>query len=68
MDKETGISWIEIEKQVHSFVVVDKMHPQADTIHGVLAELLRLMIDEGYVPNKRFILHCLDQVEVIDNS
>lgn len=68
VDKETGISWIEIEKQVHSFVVDDKMHPQADTIHGVLAELLRLMIDEGYVPNKRFILHCLDQVEVIDSS
>lgn len=59
--KETGISWIEIEKKVHSFVVEDKMHPQADNIYGVLAHLFRLMVDEGNVPDKRFILYYLDQ-------
>ncbi|KAK9291745.1 hypothetical protein L1049_019695 [Liquidambar formosana] len=59
--KETGISWIEIDKKVHSFVVEDRMHPQAETIYGVLAELFRLMTDEGYVPDKRFILYYLDQ-------
>ncbi|XP_015570528.1 pentatricopeptide repeat-containing protein At3g05340 [Ricinus communis] len=59
--KETGISWIEIEKKVHSFVVEDKKHPQAEIIYGVLAELFRLMIDEGYVPDKRFILYYMNQ-------
>lgn len=49
--KETGISWIEIENKVQSFVVGDRMHPQAEIIYGVLAELYRLMTDEGYVPN-----------------
>ncbi|PQQ06519.1 pentatricopeptide repeat-containing protein [Prunus yedoensis var. nudiflora] len=49
--KETGISWIEIENEVQSFVVGDRMHPQAEIIYGVLAELYRLMTDEGYVPN-----------------
>lgn len=65
VDKETGISWIEIEKEVHSFVVDDRMHPQADTVYGILSELLRLMIDEGYVPDKRFILHYFDQDEKV---
>ena len=59
--KERGISWIEIEKKVHSFVVWDRMHPQSEIIYGVLAELFRLMTDEGYVPDKRFILYYLDQ-------
>ncbi|GMN43839.1 hypothetical protein TIFTF001_013039 [Ficus carica] len=32
----------------------DRMHPQAEMIYGVLAELLKLMIDEGHVPDKRW--------------
>ncbi|XWS58196.1 hypothetical protein CRYUN_Cryun08bG0014000 [Craigia yunnanensis] len=54
--KETGISWIEIEKKVHSFVVQDRTHPQAEVIYGVLEELFGLMLDEGYMPDRRFIL------------
>ncbi|KAB2630169.1 pentatricopeptide repeat-containing protein [Pyrus ussuriensis x Pyrus communis] len=50
--KETGISWIEIEKKVQSFVVGDRMHPQAEPIYRVLGELFRLMTDEGYVPDE----------------
>ncbi|KAJ6434427.1 hypothetical protein OIU84_018024 [Salix udensis] len=45
--KETGISWIEIENNLHSFAVEDKMHPQAEIIYGVLAGLYWHMIDEG---------------------
>lgn len=53
--KETGISWIEVENEVHSFVVEDRMHPQAEMIYGVLAKLFGPMVDEGYVPDKRFV-------------
>ncbi|KAK9919827.1 hypothetical protein M0R45_028402 [Rubus argutus] len=63
VEKETGNSWIEIEKKVQSFVVGDQMHPQTEIIYRVLAELLRLMKDEGYVPDERFILYYLDQDE-----
>ncbi|GLT41433.1 hypothetical protein SLA2020_154990 [Shorea laevis] len=59
--KEIGISWIEIEKKVHSFVVEDRKHPQAEAIYEVLFELFGLMLDEGYVPDKRFILYFVDQ-------
>ncbi|KAK7337791.1 hypothetical protein VNO77_18378 [Canavalia gladiata] len=59
--KEVGISWIEIEKKVNSFVVGDKMHPQADIIFWVLSGLLKHLKDEGYVPDKRCILYYLNQ-------
>lgn len=57
--KETGMSWIEVEKEVHSFVVEDMSHPQADYIYQVLGELIAFMIEEGYVPDKRFLLYDL---------
>ena len=59
--KEVGISWIEIEKKVNSFVVGDKLHPQADVIYCVLSGLLKHLKDEGYVPDKKCILYYLDQ-------
>ena len=34
VSKETGMSWIEIEKKVQSFVVGDKMHAQSGNIYG----------------------------------
>ncbi|WJX85425.1 hypothetical protein P8452_67881 [Trifolium repens] len=59
--KEVGISWIEIEKKVSSFVVGDKLHPQADIIFWVLSGLLKHLKDEGYVPDKKCILFYLEQ-------
>ncbi|CAN1784080.1 Pentatricopeptide repeat-containing protein At3g05340 [Linum perenne] len=56
VSKEIGISWIEIEKKVHSFVVEDRMHPQGEEIYKGLMELLGNMVDEGYVPDKRWLL------------
>ncbi|KAL3538102.1 hypothetical protein ACH5RR_001468 [Cinchona calisaya] len=50
--KETGISWIEIEKKIHSFVVADQMHQQGEFIYQILLDLLRHMTDEGYLPDE----------------
>ncbi|XP_057515096.1 pentatricopeptide repeat-containing protein At3g05340 [Amaranthus tricolor] len=61
LSKEPGTSWIEIERKVHSFVVCDQMHPQAETIYSVLAELFLQLVDEGYKPDMKFILHCTGQ-------
>ncbi|KAK2976063.1 hypothetical protein RJ640_024791 [Escallonia rubra] len=61
--KETGISWVEVENKVHSFVVYDQMHSQGEVIYGVLLELFRHMRDEGYVPDKKFILSYSNQDE-----
>lgn len=51
--KDIGVSWIEIEKKVHCFVVDDRMHQDMEAIHTILAQLLRLVFDEGYIPGKR---------------
>ncbi|XP_043709347.1 pentatricopeptide repeat-containing protein At3g05340-like [Telopea speciosissima] len=59
--KEAGMSWIELEKTVHSFVVGDRTHPQSEIIYHVLKELIRLMSDEGYVLDERFLHYDLDQ-------
>ncbi|KAK1584279.1 hypothetical protein Q3G72_031499 [Acer saccharum] len=63
VDKDSGVSWIEIEKKTHSFVVDNRLHPQIEIIYRVLVELFGLMIDEGYVRDKRFIFHYLNQEE-----
>ncbi|KAF7805120.1 pentatricopeptide repeat-containing protein [Senna tora] len=59
--KEVGISWTEIKKKISSFVVGDRLHPQADIIYWILGGLLKHMKDEGYVPDKRYILYHLAQ-------
>ncbi|XP_006851086.2 pentatricopeptide repeat-containing protein At3g05340 [Amborella trichopoda] len=58
--KEAGVSWIEVGRMVHGFVVGDRMHPQAEVIHEELKGLIGLMRDEGYVPDLRFLLHDMD--------
>ncbi|CAN6895200.1 unnamed protein product [Brassica oleracea var. botrytis] len=57
--KETGVSWIEIENQTHRFVADDKLHPQGEAIHDVLSELFVVMIDEGYIHDKR-LFFCMN--------
>ncbi|OVA12572.1 Pentatricopeptide repeat [Macleaya cordata] len=66
MKKETGLSWIEIEKEVHSFVVADRTHPQTEIIYDILGQLCRLMKDEDYVPDKRFSAYDLYQETEFD--
>ncbi|KAF6148316.1 hypothetical protein GIB67_025535 [Kingdonia uniflora] len=45
--KDTGMSWIEIDKKVHTFVVEDTFHSQGEIIYGLLEELYKSMKDEG---------------------
>ncbi|KAK9756743.1 hypothetical protein RND81_01G117900 [Saponaria officinalis] len=61
LPKVTGISWIEIEKKVHSFVVYDQMHPEVEVIYSVLWELYLHMEDEGYKPDERSIRYYIGQ-------
>ncbi|KAI3509197.1 hypothetical protein L1887_24288 [Cichorium endivia] len=58
--KDVGVSWIEVEKKVHKFVVDDRMHLETEVIFRVLVVLFRHLTDEGYVPDKRFILRHWD--------
>eukprot|EP01018_Ginkgo_biloba_P014954 Gb_36806 [translate_table: standard] len=59
--KEPGLSWIEVRNRVHSFVVGDKSHPQADEIYDKLEELIQQMKRSGYMPDKNFVLHDVEE-------
>jgi hypothetical protein len=50
MKKQMGHTWIEGNKEVHTFLVEDQDHPQMIEIHGELQRLSGLMHDAGYVP------------------
>ncbi|XP_047338267.1 pentatricopeptide repeat-containing protein At3g05340 [Impatiens glandulifera] len=59
VSKEVGISWIEVEKEVHEFVVGDRLHPKSWEIRDLLGEIYR-MIDDGYGLDKQNFHYYLD--------
>ncbi|KAH9540910.1 hypothetical protein CY35_14G031200 [Sphagnum magellanicum] len=63
--KQPGRTWIEVNNEVHTFVVEDRDHPQMIEIHGELQRLSGLMHDAGYVPCTNFILHDVEDEEKV---
>ncbi len=55
--KQMGHTWIEGNKEVHTFLVEDQDHPQMIEIHAELQRLSGLMHDAGYVPCMKSVLH-----------
>ncbi|CAL4900421.1 unnamed protein product [Urochloa decumbens] len=49
--KEPGYSWIEVMKEVHTFIARGTEHPQAESIYAALDELTSLLKDFGYLPD-----------------
>ncbi|KAL2254043.1 UNVERIFIED_CONTAM: Pentatricopeptide repeat-containing protein, mitochondrial [Sesamum indicum] len=65
--KEPGCSWIEINKQVHAFILGDKSHPQVNSIYQELNQIIWRLKAEGYVPDTNFVLQDLEG-EQMENS
>ncbi|KAA8531086.1 hypothetical protein F0562_005795 [Nyssa sinensis] len=74
--KQPGCSWIEIQSQVHVFMVKDRRHPQKKEIYLILKTLTKQMKQAGYAPktgdpeadeeqNKSDFTSC-DQLEVLE--
>eukprot|EP01018_Ginkgo_biloba_P026797 Gb_37510 [translate_table: standard] len=59
--KMPGCSWIEVDKQVHAFLVGEKSHAQIQEIYAMLEGLSRQMKVAGYVPDTRFVLHDVEE-------
>ncbi|XP_058070709.1 pentatricopeptide repeat-containing protein At4g16470 [Magnolia sinica] len=49
MSKEPGCSWIEVQREVHTFFVGDKSHEQTEQIYEMIRELACILKEEGYV-------------------
>ncbi|CAN5976781.1 unnamed protein product [Sphagnum jensenii] len=63
--KEPGRTWIEVNNEVHSFIVNDEEHPQISEIHAELKRLSVPMNNLGYVPDTRFVLHDVEEEEKV---
>ncbi|KAK4393236.1 Pentatricopeptide repeat-containing protein, mitochondrial [Sesamum angolense] len=50
LKKEPGCSWIEIQSEVHMFLVGDKAHPRCEEIYKNLDMLIAEMKWDGYIP------------------
>jgi pentatricopeptide repeat protein len=61
--KQAGCTWIEVNNEVHTFVINDQNRPQIIEIHAELKRLLRLMHDAGYVPDMKFLQHNVEEEE-----
>ncbi|KAF7127591.1 hypothetical protein RHSIM_Rhsim11G0198300 [Rhododendron simsii] len=54
--KEPGCSWIEVNKQIHAFIIGDNSHPQIQAISTELNQLIWKLKELGYVPQTDFVL------------
>ncbi|KAG9446242.1 hypothetical protein H6P81_012370 [Aristolochia fimbriata] len=60
LKKEPGLSWIEVQSEVHCFSVGDRNHPETRLIHGMLEWLYVQTKKAGYIPNKSVVLHDME--------
>lgn len=65
--KKPGLSWTEIKRKVHTFLVGDTSHPNSREIYDKLAELLKKMKEEGYVPETDYVLHDVEEEQKEQN-
>jgi hypothetical protein len=61
--KPVGCSWIEMEHEVHTFLVGDRSHPQSQEIYGLLESLAGQMHKAGYIPAIDCVLHDIREEE-----
>lgn len=68
MKKSPGCSWIEVEKQVHTFTGGESTpHPEHLMIIKMLEKLGGLLKEAGYAPDSSFTLHDIDEEEKIQS-
>ncbi|XP_022962489.1 pentatricopeptide repeat-containing protein At1g25360-like isoform X1 [Cucurbita moschata] len=60
VQKEPACSWIEVENEVHVFLVDDDVHPEVVSVYRYLEELGLEMKKLGYVPDTKYVLHDME--------
>ncbi|GJS95268.1 pentatricopeptide repeat-containing protein [Tanacetum coccineum] len=64
--KEPGCSWIEVNKQIHAFILRDNSHPQIDEIIRQLNHYVQRLKGVGYVPDTNFVLQDVEGEQLED--
>ncbi|XP_058081466.1 pentatricopeptide repeat-containing protein At5g65570 [Magnolia sinica] len=63
LKKEPALSWVEVNREIHTFMAGDWLHPRATEIYEELKKLVEIVKGLGYVPDTRFVLQDLDEKE-----
>ncbi|KAL3631279.1 hypothetical protein CASFOL_024263 [Castilleja foliolosa] len=63
--KEPGCSWIKYKNKVHIFTADDKSSPFSDQIYEELEKMNCRMIEEGYEPDVKSVLHDVEESEKV---
>ncbi|KAL3526739.1 hypothetical protein ACH5RR_011395 [Cinchona calisaya] len=65
--KKPGMSWIDMKRKTHVFLVGDQSHPRSKEIYDFLGEMSKRMKEEGYVPDTDFVLHDVEEEQKEQN-
>src|SRR5262249_28659067 len=65
--KKPGLSWIDVNREVHVFLVGDTSHPNFKEINNFLEKLSKRMKEEGFVPDTNFVLHDVEEEQKAQN-
>ncbi|KAL5556593.1 hypothetical protein UlMin_038829 [Ulmus minor] len=61
LKKNPAMSWVEIDKEVHTFMAGDLSRPESRELLETLESLIEKVASLGYVPDTRFVLQNLDE-------
>ncbi|KAG6595447.1 Pentatricopeptide repeat-containing protein, mitochondrial, partial [Cucurbita argyrosperma subsp. sororia] len=68
VSKSPGCSWIDVDKKVHMFTGGESSgHPEHSEIMRTLEWLSGLLREEGYYPDRSFVLHDVDEEEKVQS-
>lgn len=63
LKKDPAMSWTEVNRETHTFMAGDRSHPKAEEIYEELERLIERTKELGYVPNTRFVLQEMDELQ-----
>ncbi|XP_010519087.1 PREDICTED: pentatricopeptide repeat-containing protein At5g65570 isoform X2 [Tarenaya hassleriana] len=61
LKKDPAMSWVEVDKEKHSFMAGDLSHPNSEHILETLEELIKKAKDLGYVEDKSCVFQDMDE-------
>lgn len=64
--KEPGCSWIEVNKEIHAFILRDDSHPEIDKIVKQLKQYVERLREVGYVLDTNFVLQDVEGEQMED--
>ncbi|KAL1558907.1 pentatricopeptide repeat-containing protein-like protein [Salvia divinorum] len=65
--KKPGMSWVNINRKVHIFLVGDESHPKSKDIFKYLGEISKRMKEEGFVSHTNYVLHDVEEEQKEQN-